>query len=193
MVIGITGSIASGKSLVTEYLKNKNYKVVDCDLITHDVLEKEEVKKEINVKFPNVLNSDMIDRKLLGTIIFNDNKQKKVLENIVMPYIVNEINKQISNEKLIFLDAPTLLENNLQYLVDKLIVVKTSKETQINRLMARDNISRDYALKKINSQWPVERKIKFANYVIDNDKEAQDTYKQIEAILNCFKENKNED
>lgn len=193
MVIGITGSIASGKSLVTEYLRNKNYKVVDCDLITHDVLEKEEVKKEINIKFPNVLNNDMIDRKLLGAIIFNDEKQKKVLENIVMPYIVNEIKKQISNEKLIFLDAPTLLENNLQYLVDKLIVVKTSKETQINRLMARDNISRDYALKKINSQWPVERKIKFANYVIDNDKEAQDTYKQIETILNCFKENKNED
>lgn len=192
MVIGITGSIASGKSLVTAYLKNKNYKVIDCDLITHEVLEKEEVKEKINSSFPNVITDNKIDRNKLGTIVFNNEEKKKLLESIVMPFIVNEIEKQIKQNELIFLDAPTLLENNLQYLVDKLIVVKTSKEVQLKRLMIRDNISQEYALKKINSQWPIEKKLKFADFVIDNDNTESDTYKQIETILNCFKENKNE-
>ena len=105
-------------------------------------------------------------------------------------HIIKEIKAQIANEKLIFLDAPTLLENNLLYLVDKLIVIKTSKDIQLNRLILRDNIDVEYATKKINSQWPIEKKIEFADYIIDNDKSMEETYKQIETILRCFKETK---
>ena len=124
MVIGITGSIASGKSLVTNYLRKKNYKVIDCDKIAHKVLEKKCVIKNINDAFPGVLINDKIDRTRLAKIVFNDDSKKTILENITMPYIIKEIKAQIANEKLIFLDAPTLLENNLLYLVDKLIVIK---------------------------------------------------------------------
>lgn len=190
MVIGITGSIASGKSLVTNYLKQKNYKVIDCDKIAHEVLEKECVIKNISDVFPDVLINGKIDRTRLAKIVFNDMSKKTLLENITMPYIIKEIKNQLTDEKLIFLDAPTLLENNLLYLVDKLIVIKTSKDIQLNRLMLRDNIDVEYATKKINSQWPIEKKIEYADYIIDNDQSVKETYKQIETILSCFKETK---
>lgn len=192
MVVGITGSIATGKSLVTNYLKAHDYQVIDCDLISHQVLELDEVKQEISKYFDDVLENNKVNRKHLGYLIFNDPLKKEKLETIVMPYIVKEIKKNIIGESLIFLDAPTLLENNLLYLVDKLIVVKTNRDIQIQRLMARDNITREYALKKISSQWPIEKKIKYANYVIDNSYCIDNTYEQIHNILCKIKENTNE-
>ena len=190
MVIGITGSIASGKSIVTNYLISKGYNVIDCDEISHNVLELNEVKEKVNDTFLNVLVNNKIDRKKLGLIVFNNLEQKKKLENITMPYIVCEIKKEIENKELVFLDAPTLLENKLNYLVDKLIVIKTSKDNQIKRLMLRDNITYDYAIKKINAQWPIEEKLKYANYVIDNDNSINDTYLQVDKILNIIKGDK---
>ena len=106
------------------------------------------------------------------------------MQEIVFPYILDEINKQIKeNEGLIFLDAPLLIEYNLLYLVDKVIVVKADLNTQINRLMSRDNITKEYALKKIQSALSSEEKEKYADYIIDNNYSIDDTYKQVENIL----------
>lgn len=192
MVIGITGSIATGKSLVTNYLIEHHYKVIDCDLISHQVLELDIVLNEISKHFPSVIQDNKVNRQALGYIIFHDPLKKKELEKIVMPYIVAEIKKQITNDALIFLDAPTLLENGLLYLVDKLIVVKVEQEIQIQRLMARDNITKQYAIKKIASQWPLEKKLTYANYVIDNSYSIEKTYEQIHNILCKIKESTNE-
>lgn len=192
MVVGITGSIATGKSLVTNYLIEHHYKVIDCDLISHQVLELDVVLNEISKHFPNVIQENKVNRQALGYIIFYDSLKQEELEKIVMPYIVAEIKKQITNDSLIFLDAPTLLENDLLYLVDKLIVVKVEQEIQIQRLMARDNISKQYAIKKIASQWPLEKKLTYANYVIDNSYSIENTYEQIHNILCKIKESTNE-
>lgn len=186
MVIGLTGSIACGKSLVSSYLKNKGYKIIDSDLISHDVLLLNEVKEKLVIIFSNEILDDNkeINRKVLGNIIFNNCEKKKKLQDTVLPYILNEINKQIKEGNgLIFLDAPLLIEYNLLYLVDKVIVVKVNLDIQINRLVTRDNITKEFALKKINSVLSSEEKEKYADFIIDNNYSVENTYTQIEIIL----------
>ena len=185
MVVGITGSIASGKTLVTTYLLNKGYQIIDCDKISHMVLELEEAKNQVVKAFGEcIINNGIIDRKALGSLIFNDKNKKELLQSIVFPFILKEIERQLSLLKgLIFLDAPLLIEYELQYLVNKIIVVKTSKDIQIKRLVERDNITQEYAIKKINSQLPIEVKEKYADYIINNSLDIENTYKQIDTIL----------
>lgn len=185
MVVGLTGSIASGKTLVTNYLKKLNYQVIDSDEISHNVLFIDDVKKEVvNTFGEQVLINNVIDRKILGNIIFNDSNKKTLLESIMFPYIVSGIKKQLSLlSGIVFLDAPLLLEYNLEYLVDKIIVIKVEEDIQIKRLMERDNITKEFAIKKIKSQLPSSEKEKYANYIIDNSYDINNTYNQVDEIL----------
>ena len=117
-VIGITGSIATGKSTVTNYLKNKGYFVVDSDKLAYDALTIDYNCIKLTKERFNLGNGS-IDRKALGQIIFNDKQAKLDLEEIIHPYVINEIKKQINNnqnEKIIFLDIPLLFESKLEYL-----------------------------------------------------------------------------
>jgi len=186
MVVGITGSIACGKSLVSNYLKSKNYPIIDSDVISHNVLLLEDVKKQLIQTFGNnILTIDNeINRKELGSIIFNDINQKQKLQDIVFPYILDEIKRKINSYSgLIFLDAPLLIEYDILYLVDKVIVVSLDLNKQIERLMNRDNITKEYALKKINSVLSSKEKEKYADYIIDNNNDIKNTYNQIDNIL----------
>lgn len=194
MIIGITGSIASGKTVVTNYLLNNNYKVIDSDKISHEVLLINDVKQKLINNFSDIIidNNNQIDRKQLGKIIFNNKEKKELLQSIVFPYIIKEINNQIEinkNEKLIFLDAPLLIEYNLLYLVDKVIVVNINKNKQIERLMKRDNIDYEYANNKINSQLSLQEKLKHADFIIDNNLDINNTINQINNILKQLEEN----
>lgn len=185
MVVGLTGSIASGKSLVTNYLRKLNYQVIDSDVISHNILFLDDVKKEIvNAFGKEVLVDNNIDRKILGNIVFNDINKKSLLESIMLPFIVSEIKKQLSQtDEILFLDAPLLIEYNLQYLVDKIIVIKVDEDIQLKRLMERDNITKEYAIKKIESQLPSNEKLKYANFIIDNSHDINSTYNQVDKIL----------
>lgn len=193
MVVGITSSIACGKSLVSNYLKQKNYKVIDSDLISHKVLLLKEVKEQLIKLFSNdIISNNEIDRKKLGSIVFNDKNKKELLSKTVFPYILNEIKNQInqySNNKIIFLDAPLLIEYNILYLVNKVIVIKLDEDKQIQRLISRDCISKEYAINKIKSQLPLKEKLNYADYIIDNNYSIENTYKQIEDILKELEEN----
>ena len=185
MVVGLTGSIASGKSLVTNYLRKLNYQVIDSDVISHNILFLDDVKKEIvNAFGKEVLVDNNIDRKILGNIVFNDINKKSLLESIMLPFIVSEIKKQLSqSDEILFLDAPLLIEYNLQYLVDKIIVIKVDEDIQLKRLMERDNITKEYAIKKIESQLPSIEKLKYADFIIDNSHDINSTYNQVDKIL----------
>lgn len=185
MVVGLTGSIASGKSLVTNYLRKLNYQVIDSDVISHNILFLDDVKKEIvNAFGKEVLVDNNIDRKILGNIVFNDINKKSLLESIMLPFIVSEIKKQLrQTDEILFLDAPLLIEYNLQYLVDKIIVIKVDEDIQLKRLMERDNITKEYAIKKIESQLPSIEKLKYANFIIDNSHDINSTYNQVDKIL----------
>jgi dephospho-CoA kinase len=189
MVVGITGSIATGKSLVTNHLIEKGYQVIDSDKLTHQVLKEPEVIKEIIDAFgKELLIDNEINRRALGNIIFNNSSKRETLEKIIHPRVIKKINDfTMDKSKLAFVDIPLLFEKNLEYLVDKIIVVYVSKEVQLSRLMNRDNIDIEYAIKKICSQMDILEKTKHADYIVNNEGNIIETYKQIHEILRRIK------
>ena len=189
-IIGLTGSIATGKSQVSKYLKGKGIKVVDADLIARDVVDIPIVKDEIKKTFgENIYINENLDRKKLAEIVFSSNKKRNILNDIMHPHIYKIILDEIKNSKdLIFVDIPLLFENedvNKKYGLDfdEIWLVYVDRETQIKRLMNRDDISREYAEEKINSQIPVEEKRKKADVIIDNSGTLEETFAQVEEKL----------
>lgn len=189
-IIGLTGSIATGKSQVSKYLKDKGIKVVDADLIARDVANYKSVKNKIKKVFGDDLYiDDQLDRKKLAEIIFAKKIQREKLNDIMHPEIYKEINKETKGkEDLVFVDIPLLFENediNKKYGLnfDEIWLVYVDRETQIRRLMNRDDISREYAEKKINSQISVEEKRKKADVIIDNSGTLEETFAQVEKNL----------
>ena len=189
-IIGLTGSIATGKSQVSKYLKDKGIKVVDADLIARDVANYKSVKNKIKKVFGDDLYiDDQLDRKKLAEIIFAKKIQREKLNDIMHPEIYKEINKETKGkEDLVFVDIPLLFENediNKKYGLefDEIWLVYVDRETQIKRLMKRDEISREYAEKKINSQIPIEEKRKKADVIIDNSGTLEETFKKVEKNL----------
>lgn len=189
MIIGITGSIATGKSTVTKYLSEKGYKIIDSDKIVHKLLSTSSVLSEISLAFGRDLIVDgVLVRKLLAKMIFDDEEKRKLLNSIIHPRVISEIKEETNNYKgvkdnLIFVDIPLLYEEKLEYLVDKIIVVYAPKNIQLERLMARDGIDLDYANKKINASMDIELKKEKADYIIDNSKDVDSTYKQVDEVL----------
>jgi len=165
-IIGLTGSIATGKSQVSKYLKDKGIKVVDADLIARDVANYKSVKNKIKKEFGDDLYiNDQLDRKKLAEIIFAKKIHRQKLNDIMHPEIYKEINKKTRGKE------------------DLVWLVYVNRETQIKRLMDRDRISRDYAEKKINSQISVEDKRKKADVIIDNSGTLEETFAQVEENL----------
>lgn len=189
-VIGLTGSIATGKSQVSKYLKDKCIKVVDADLIARELVDIPIVKDEIKKAFgENIYVNENLDRKKLAEIVFNNDKKRDILNDIMHPHIYKIILDEIKNSKeIVFVDIPLLFENEkvnekfgLKF--DEIWLVYVDREIQIKRLMDRDGISRDYAEKKINSQISVEEKRKKADVIIDNSGTLEETFKQVEENL----------
>lgn len=184
-ILGITGSIATGKSTVTNYLKSRGCLVVDSDRLAYDALTIDQNCIDLTKKRFN-LDNGPIDRKALGKIIFNDQQAKADLEAIIHPYVINRIKETIiknQDKKLIFLDIPLLFESNLEYLCDKIIVVYINEEEEIKRLMKRDNIDAKYAKLIIANQMTIEEKKARADIVLDNSQSLEYLYHQIDDLL----------
>lgn len=190
MVIGITGGISSGKSTISKIIISRNYKLIDCDLISKELTNIDEVVLEIAEIFGDeVIDGTNINRKKLGELIFNNETKKKQLENIIHPRVVQKVIDEIksSKEKIIFVDCPLLFEAKLEYLFDKIIVVYVNFETQVKRLISRDKIDIDFALKKINAQMRLDDKAKLADFVIDNSYSLEETINQLDNIIRSIK------
>lgn len=187
MKIGITGSIACGKSTITEYLKKLGYSVIDADKIGHEVLKEVNIKRElINVFGEKILSKDEIDRKVLSTIVFNDKNNLKKLNSIVHPRIrelIVEYQRILEDKSIQFLDVALLFEIKFENLVDKVIVVHTDLEQQLKRLIERNKLTKKQALLRINSQIASKDKKKLADYVVDNSGDIESSYRQIDDIL----------
>lgn len=189
-VIGLTGSIATGKSQVSNYLRDKGIKVVDADLIARDLVDIPIVKDEIKKAFgENIYVNENLDRKKLAEIVFNNDKKRNILNDIMHPHIYKIILDEIRNSKdIVFVDIPLLFENEkvnekFGLSFDEIWLVYVDREKQIERLMKRDGISRDYAEKKINSQISVEEKRKKSDVIIDNSGTLEETFIQVEENL----------
>lgn len=187
-VIGLTGSIASGKSTVSGKLAALGYKIIDCDEINHEILKKDNVGyiKVVEAFGEDILDSEFeIDRKKLGKLIFSNSELKQKLNQILHPLIKNVVIKQINETKdeMVFLDCPLLFETDFHELCDLKIVVYVNLDTQIHRLMERDNITFPEALKKIYAQMSLDDKLTLADYVIDNCHSLGDLDWQIKQLL----------
>lgn len=191
LIIGITGSIACGKSLVSNYLQEKGYTIIDADKIGHMVLENDEVKKQLVNKFgKSILKDNEVNRVTLGKLVFENNENLKELNNIIHPQIRKNISEQIQvhkNEKLVFVDVPLLFEAKFDDLVEKIIVVSLDEKIQLERLMNRNSLSKEEALQRIKSQVPVREKEKLGDYVVDNSFIQENTYNQVDRILEKLK------
>ena len=184
-VIGITGSIACGKSTVTDYLLKLGYQVVDSDKISREALTKDlDCIFQVEQLFDCVENGK-VDRKKLGRIIFHDEKAKKQLEGIIHPYVIKKLKQAIQScqDSVIFLDIPLLYESHLEYLCDEIMIVYLSEEKQLERLMKRDHIDQDYARVIMNNQISIEEKKKRAQIIIDNNGTIDQLYDQLNQFV----------
>jgi dephospho-CoA kinase len=191
-IIGLTGSIATGKSFVSEIIKNElNYPLIDADKLAREVVEiNKPAYLEIVKNFgENILNENReLNRKKLREIVFNSEVKRKLLNSITHKYIKEEYQNKIEYYKkqgheLIFYDVPLLFEAKLEKEFYKIIVVYIPKNLQIERLMNRDSISHDDAIKIISSQIDIEEKKDMADFVIDNSKDRENTYNQVKTII----------
>ncbi len=183
-IIGLTGGIASGKSTVSAFLKEAGAIIVDADKIARDVVLKGKPAWEeiVNVFGKKVLLPDgQINRVYLGDIIFNDPVKKSILNSIVHPRVfaetenlLAEIEKKQACE-VVILDVPLLFESGMHKGLSEVIVVYVPESVQIERLIARDNLTKEQAVARICSQMPIEEKKCLATIVIDNTGSLENT------------------
>ena len=175
-IIGLTGGIGSGKSAAATILKRLGLKIIDLDQITHDLMKPSElgyieIKKEFGEKYIDTKGA--IDRKLLREEIFSSLDLKKRIESILHPIIFEECNKQLNklkHEKYIVLVIPLLFETkNYISLIDESLLIDCDLETQIERVIKRDSVSKALANRIIKNQMNRQEKQLLADKVILND------------------------
>ena len=193
-IIGITGGISTGKSTVTKILTDKNFTVIDADLIAREVLNigKDAYKELISCFGEEILKPDKsVDRSALGEKIFKSKDLRDRLNSITHPHVMKDIKKSMDefrDKEVIFLDIPLLIEvyDDLikhKIIIDEIWLIYCNKETQIKRLMKRDGIGLEFAINKIEAQMDIEEKKKDADKIICNMKEKKDLIEILEYNL----------
>ena len=199
MIIGITGAIASGKSQILLYIKKKGYKVISLDEISHKLFDEGEVNKKIIEKLGiSDITEEKVSRARVREIVFNDKDKLNTLNNILHPLILEAMSEKIKDarEKCenLFIEVPLLYELDMASMFDKVIFIYVKRDTQIERLMERENIGLDEAKLMIKNQIDVEEKKRIAmdnnHYIVNNDGVLLDTYSQLNIILGELYETK---
>ncbi len=198
LVIGLTGGIASGKSEVAKYFKNKGIIVLDADKIYKNLLKTNKIMyNEIVKNFgEDIIVDNEINRRNLAKMIFNNSKKRELLNEITHPFIIEEFKKSIKKyqelgNNIIVLDIPLLFEANLEYLTNLVILVYVDKLTQLKRLMYRDSLNESDANQRINSQIALFDKRSFSDIIIDNSASINQTKKQFEIIFKNLRSEQN--
>lgn len=191
--VGLTGSIAVGKSYVVSVLAELGCATFDADKLAHSVMEpSHEAYKDIVKEFgAEILREDgTIDRTKLGPIVFADAEKRKRLNEIVHPRVIEEQNRLLAEAEtadpdgIAIIDAALMIESGGYKRFDKLIVVFCDRETQINRLMERNQITREDAERRVAAQMSSEEKRRYADYEIDTSGTFEDTRARVIAVYN---------
>ena len=189
-IIGITGGIASGKSTVTEFLRQKGFQVVDADAVVHQLQKPRGRLFQILVEHFGekvLLENGELNRPLLASLIFSNPEEQEWSKSTQGEIIREELaalrNQFAQTETLFFMDIPLLFEQNYASWFDETWLVYVNRDVQLERLMKRDQISKEAAESRLNSQWPLERKISLASHTIDNNGNQEQLIDQVVQLL----------
>ena len=189
-IIGITGGIASGKSTVTEFLRQKGFQVVDADAIVHQLQKPGGRLYQVLVEHFGEkihLENGELNRPLLASLIFSNPEEqewsKRTQGEIIREELAALRNQFAQTEALFFMDIPLLFEQNYASWFDETWLVYVNRDVQLERLMKRDQISKEAAESRLNSQWPLERKISLASHSLDNNGNQEQLIAQVVQLL----------
>lgn len=190
-IIGLTGGIATGKSTVSKLFRRVGIRVIDADIVYKELSKPGNVlyNKIIRLFSSSIVGPDyLIDWKKLGQMVYNDEELRTKLNALTHPVVKANLLSQIEklktqNEQYVVIEVPLLFESGFDSFCDITIVVSTKPEIQLSRLMVRDLIDREAALRKINAQMPLSEKCQKATYVIDNSNDLHKTEIQFQEIL----------
>lgn len=197
LIVGLTGGIASGKSLVAKVFQDLGAHIIDADKIVHELLEPGQQAWEEVVKYfgPEIVFPDKtIDRRKLGEIVFNDAEKRAWLNQCLHPKVFAVYTARVKHlcaralHAIIVLDAALLIETGYHKKMDRIVVVYADQEQQMERLTSRDRFSREQALVRIRSQMPLSEKRKQADYVIENTGTREETEQQAREIFQKLKQ-----
>ena len=189
-IIGITGGISSGKSTVTNFLRQRGFQVVDADALVHQLqapggrlynILVEHFGKQV------VLKNGQLNRPLLASLIFSNPEEQEWSKETQGQVILEELaalkNQLDQTESLFFMDIPLLFEQGYESWFDEVWLVYLDRETQIERLMNRDKLSLEAAESRLASQWSLDKKKKLATHIIDNSGSLDQLLSQIISLL----------
>ena len=189
-IIGLTGSLGTGKTTVAKLFEKCGAVIIDADQITHQAIHRGGscFTRVLKAFGKTILKGDDVDRKKLAEIVFKDPKQLLKLERIVHPAVLKQIRNEIrfykknKSENVVVIDVPLLFESGLYRDVNLTIVVKTSQQKQIERAMQRLKCTQSEAMRRIKMQMPLSQKVRLADITIDNNGTIRETEKQVKII-----------
>lgn len=196
LIVGLTGGYASGKSTVTKMFVDLGAILIDADQLAREVVELgKPAWSEIVAHFGEgiLLENKEIDRKALGEIVFRNKKERERLNAIVHPKVLERELEAIDDirerkpDVIVILSVPLLIESGHFNYCDRIVVVNVDEETHIKRLMERDGFSREEAVKRISAQMPLSEKVKYADFVIDNNGSLEETKMQVKKVFKLLK------
>lgn len=186
LIIGVTGGIGMGKSAVSTYLLSHGYQVIDTDIISKEVANMSAFLESVRLVFGEAfIVNGKLDRKKMGDLVFNDKSANAKLTSLIHPIIKTKVIEKINNSNVsyVFVDVPLLYESGFDDLCHYVICVYSNNETNVSRLMKRDNLTVEQALARIKSQLDIEIKKQKAHFIIDNSLDLCYTYKQVDEVL----------
>ena len=185
-VMGLTGNISCGKSSVSKMLATRGAIIVDADLLSREIYEYDDVLEEMKLSFPEALVNGRVDRRVLAGIVFSDKARLEDLNRISHKKIYELVCQSLKRNRdrdLVVIDAALLLEAKFDSLADKVVLVYCNEKVQLDRLMKRDSISSEDALKRIRSQMSQEDKKKMVDYLIDNSGDIEVLENEVEKLI----------
>jgi dephospho-CoA kinase len=196
LIVGLTGGIASGKSLVAKVFQDLGAHVIDADKIVHELLEPDQQAWEEVIGYfgPEIVFPDKtIDRKKLGEIVFKNAEKRAWLNQCLHPKVFAAYTTRVQHlrarapDAIIVLDAALLIETGYHKKMDRIVVVYADEEQQMDRLTNRNRFSREQALARIRSQMPLSEKRTYADYVIENTGTREETEQQAREVFQKLK------
>ena len=196
LIVGLTGGVASGKTTVSEVLREEGATLIDADQIARELVEPQTpVWQELVKAFGNeILDRDgSIHRQKLASLIFSNPRQRSLLNRILHPRIKEEIGRRLKSiqqkdpEAIVVIDAPLLIETGGHREMDKVIVVVCTETQQIERLRRRNQLSEEQARAMLSSQMSLEEKAALADYVICNEGSSEETRQKARNVLKELK------